>query len=268
MSTVWIRVVYGIVVAALLAMTVIYGIGMVSTGPKPPGIPDITPDQLFQQQSGDSGQGQNRIVQNATRFYNDATTYRERLPGYRRNVFLAAAGFGILWVLIGLALPMVTNYLRWGFVLGGLFLFVYGFIVLNQAIPDPPIVGDLPLSLLTAGRPGPLDFPSRFALFAVPFIGLILTLFLGLWRLTEWSSGGRRVVATTRPVAAPAMAAAPASSQWAPPPSSVPAPAPTPVPAPPPAPTPVPVATAVSEATVVEPRDAEPQPTTEWRRPE
>jgi hypothetical protein len=267
MSTVWIRVVYGTVVAALLAMTVIYGIGMVSTGPKPPTIPDLTADQLFQQ-GGENGQSQNRIVANATRFYNEDQTYREGLPGYRRNVFLAAAGFGILWVLIGLALPQVTNYLRWGFVLGGMFLFVYGFFVLNQAIPDPPIEGELPLSLLSAGQPAPLDFPSRFALFAVPFIGLILTLFLGLWRLTEWSSGGRRVVATARPAMAPAMAAAPASSQWAPP--TQPASAPTPAPAPPPvpAPTPAPVATAVADSPAPEPKDAEPQPTTEWRRPE
>ena len=266
MSTVWIRVAYGVVVAVLLALTVIYGIGMVSTGPKPPTIPDLTADQLFQQ-GGDNGQSQNRIVQNATRFYNEDTTYRESLPGYRRNVFLAAAGFGILWVLIGLALPAVTNYLRWGFVLGGLFLFVYGFIVLNQAIPDPPIEGELPLSLLSAGQPAPLDFPSRFALFAVPFIGLILTLFLGLWRLTEWSSGARRVVATTRPVAAPGMASAPATSQWAPPP---PAPAPAPQPAPPPAPAvaPEPVATAVSETTVTESKDGDTQTTAEWRRPE
>src|SRR5436309_47942 len=81
----------------------------------------------------------------------------------------------------------------------------------------------------------PLDFAGRFARFAVCFIGLILALFLGIWRLTEWRAPQRRVLAPQAPQpgfaqppmqpqpqypSQPAMAAAMpgGASQWAPPP--------------------------------------------------
>jgi hypothetical protein len=83
-----------------------------------------------------------------------------------------------------------------------------------------------------AGYPEPLNFAGRFARFAVSFIGFILALFVGLWRLTEWPSAQRRVVprpATTPQAAMPAMPGTPTqagpASPWAPPPSHTPAPA-------------------------------------------
>lgn len=230
MSTNWIRVAYGPVVALLVAFTVILGIDMVSTGPNPPSIPNITFRQLSQ--SNDEERGQNTIRSETERFFDDAVTYRERFPEYQRNVFLATSGFGILIVLIGLALPAVVNYLRWGLALGGIVLLVYGYYVITREPARFVLEGDFPLGLLTSGEPEPLNFAGRFAMFAMSFIGLILALFLGLWRLTEWGGAThpRRTAAAAPAGAAAAptgsFATAPAAagaSQWAPPPpASVP----------------------------------------------
>lgn len=273
MSTVWIRVTYAAVVAVLILFSTMFGIQMVSAGPTPPAIPDLSARQLFDSSNTDSTRGQNTLRQNTEKFYDEARAWRENSPGYARNVFLAATGVGILFVLIGLALPQVTNYLRLGFVLGGLLLFIYAFMTITRPAPDVPIQGDLPLSLLVAGFPKPLNFAARFAMFAVSFIGFILALFLGLWRLTEWSGGARpRVVMA--PAAAPvarnsvpvAAAAAPVpaaagGSQWAPPPPPAAAP-------------PVTVEPVRGEAVAVE-TAREPEAdvrtestTTEWKRPD
>ena len=279
MSTVWVRVVYGVVLAMLLALTVIFGIAMAIPGPKPAQIPEITAQRLFSSNNQDESRSQNQLRNEISKFYDDATAYREKLPAHHRNVFLAAAGFGVLWVLIGVGLPAVTNYLRLGFTLGGALLFIFAYQTITSDIPKPPIEGEPPLALLTAGEPAPLNLASNFAMFAVSFIGLILSLFLGLWRLTEWSSGDRnRRPASGRPRGtAPASAsppsAAPSSSQWAPAPAIVattPAPAPaseTPnqwAPASPPA---AESAPAPAPASASPQTDGEGGPTAEWKRP-
>jgi len=92
-------------------------------------------------------------------------------------------------------------------------------------------------------------------------------LFLGLWRLTEWSTSQRRVTTRTTAPASAMAAPGPAASQWAPPPG---APAPSPPVAPPEA-SPTPVAAAPvpeTTTTVTETRAPEPPAATEWRRPE
>lgn len=247
MSTVWIRVVYGAVLASLVALTVIFGIAMVSPGPKRPADPGITFRQLSQAGEDDGG-SQNRLTQQIEQFYGDASRFREDYPRYQRNVFLAATGFGILVVLIGLALPVAVNYLRWGLVLGGLLLFIYAFTAATRPVPHVTPTGTSLLIYIGAGFPPQLDFASRFLQFAVAFIGLILTLFVGLWRLTEWPSGRRRVAA------APATAAAvpsPSAAQWAPAPASAP-----------------PSATAGPVEPEVEVRETVEARTSEWRRPD
>ncbi len=224
MNTVWIRAVYAAVVAVLAAFTVIFGIAMVSPGPKPPGDPGIT----FRQLSGEDDRNQNTLQQRIETFYGDAARFRSQYPGYQRNVFLAATGFGILFVLVGLALPALVNYLRLGLVLGGLLVFVYAFYIAMRPVPVVTPQGTNLLAFVGAGYPEPLNFAGRFARFAVSFIGFILALFVGLWRLTEWPSAQRRAPAWPGQAAAPTMPAAPAqpgpASAWAPP-SHTPAPA-------------------------------------------
>lgn len=229
MSTVWIRAVYAAVVAVLAAFTVIFGIAMVSPGPKPPGDPGIT----FRQLSGDDERSQNTLQQQIETYYGDAARFRNQYPGYQRNVFLAATGFGVLFVLVGLALPSLINYLRLGLVLGGLLVFIYAFYIAMRPVPVVTPQGTNLLAFIGAGFPEPLNFAGRFARFAVSFIGFILALFVGLWRLTEWPSAQRRMAPrpATAPampppgMATPAMAAAGPASPWAPPPSHTPAPA-------------------------------------------
>ena len=281
MSTVWIRVAYGLVVAMLLTLTVIFGITMVSPGPKRPADPGITFRQLSSSGDEETGGSQNQLQARIEQFYSDAANFRSKYPTYQRNVFLAATGFGILFVLIGLVLPAAVNYLRWGLVLGSLLLFLYAFVMGTRPVPDVVPTGNSLLILIAAGYPEPVNFAGRFVQFAVAFIGLILTVFLGLWRLTEWPSSPRRVVATG---GAPAGAAggltpatvAPAAAQWAPPSSAVPpSPAPTAPPAPPDTTTPAsaPVPAAAPPAAATPPSESEVKETVEvrsaeWRRPE
>ncbi len=215
MSTTWIRVAFGPVFGVLVAFSVIFGIAMVTPGPKPPGDPGVTFRQLSAG-GGDetNGRGQNALSNQIDQFFGDALQYRNSFPKYQRNVFLAATGLGILVVLIGLGLPAVVNYLRWGFVLGGLMLFIYAFAMINRSVPKVAPEGNSLLALIGAGAPEPLDFASRFLQFVVAFVGLILTLFLGLWRLTEWRPQTRVAARTTSGALAPA---GPAAAQWAPP---------------------------------------------------
>jgi hypothetical protein len=252
MSTVWIRVTFGAVVAMLVAFTVIFGITMVTPGPKPPSDPGITFSKLS---SGDdsSARSQNQLTQQIDNFYGKASEFRDKFPGWQRNVFIAATGFGVLVVLIGLALPAAVNYLRWGLVLGGGMLLVYGFVISAQSPPRVAPEGSSLLALLGAGEPDQLDFAGRFARFAVSFIGLILALFLGLWRLTEWPSQRRPVAMAAQPVPAPPPAVA---SQWAPP-------------SPPPAPVSTPPSLEYAPARAApESAPKSDEPTPEWRRPD
>lgn len=258
MSTVWIRVAYGAVVALLVAFTVVFGIAMVSPGPRPPGDPGITFRQLSGNGSG--GGSPNQLQAQIEQFFGDASRFRGEFPKHQRNVFLAATGLGILVILIGLALPAAVNYLRWGLLLGGVLLFVYAFVFALQPVPKVTPAGSSALDLLGAGSPAQLNFASRFIEFAVAFIGLILTLFLGLWRLTEWSPPQRRAVA----VAPAGPAVPPDSSPWAPAPSTAPAaaavvPPPAPAAAPPRSEGPPPAGAGGNPVEAHAP---------EWRRPE
>jgi hypothetical protein len=242
MSTTWIRVTFGPVFALLAAFTVIFGILMVAPGPKPPADPGVTFRQLSQ--GGDTAGDQNRLTQQIDQFYGQASQFRSEFPSFQRNMFLAATGFGILLVLIGLALPAAVNYLRWGLLLGAVLLFGYAFWQATRSVPRVAPEGNSLLSLLGAGYPEQLNFASRFVRFAVAFIGLILALFLGLWRLTEWS-----VPQPRRAAVAPAAPAA-SAGQWAPPPPSAP------------------ITAAPAEPARTENREAVETPATEWRRPE
>ena len=230
MSTVWIRVAFGPVIALLLAFTAIFGVLMAAPGPERPRDPGIT----FRQLSADDST-QTQRVQQIDDFYGSAARFRGEYPDWQRNVFLAGAGLGLLFALIGLALPAVVNYLRWGLLLGALLVFAWAYTTATADVPRVTPTGSNLLSLLGAGEPAGLNFAGRFARFAVSFIALILTLFLGVWRLTEWAPAVRRV--PPAPVGP-----APATS-WAP-------------------------------ATVATPPSGPPppltgtEPTTEWRRPD
>ena len=260
MSTVWIRVSFGVVLAMLVALTAIFGVAMAAPGPTPPEDPGVT----FSSLSGgeDDARSQNTLTQKIDKFYEDAKNYRDDFPGWQRNAALALTGVGIVLVLIGLALPAVVNFLRLGLVLGSGLLFWYSFMVFRLPVPDVTPEGTSLLALLGAGEPEPLDFAGRFALFAVCFIGLILALFLGLWRLTEWTSAPRRATAAapaTSPSHAPLPPTTPAAAaQWAPPSST---PSPSPPPAPSPAPTPAPSPTVLEYAPARS--NSEPRPSSE-----
>ncbi len=258
MSTVWIRVVYAAVIGVLVAFTTIFGVLMAAPGPEAPGDPGVTFRQLSG--DGDDERSQSTLQNQIENYYGEAASFRDDYPGWQRNVFLAATGIGILFVLIGLALPAMVNYLRLGLISGGLLSMVYAFAVISREVPRVVPEGSNLLIFLGAGYADPLDFAGRFALFAVSFIGLILALFLGLWRLTEWSAPARRpapVRATAPAGPAPVAAASfPASA-----PAAAPAPASPPSPWAPPAPAP-----AATETLIVEPATTDPAATAELKR--
>jgi len=215
MSTTWIRVAYGVVLALVLFFTVQFGVAMVLPGPTPPGDPGITFRQLTSDETDNS---QNRLTASIDQYYADAKNFRDDYVTYQRNTFLAGAGLAVLLALIGVALPVAVNYMRWGLLLGaGLTLLWAGYVAITP-VPNPAPVANSILALVSAGEPEPLSFAGRFLRFAISFVSLILLLFIGLWRLTEWPAATRKTAVTTtttRTTPAPATAAAEGST-WVP----------------------------------------------------
>ena len=229
MTTTWIRVAYGVVLALVLLFTVQTGVAMALPGPKPPEDPGITFRQLT---AGESEQSQNTLTATIDRYFADSKDYRDDFVDYQRNTFLAGAGLAALLALIGLVLPAAVNYLRFGLLLGAAFTLLWAGWVTLQPAPQPAPPAESILALVAAGEPKQLEFASRFLRFALSFVGLILLLFIGLWRLTEWPATRRTTVSpTTSPAPAPVVATpaastpSPVAASWAPQPAVASAPA-------------------------------------------
>ena len=213
MNTTWIRVAYGVMLALVLLLTVNFGVALALNAPKPPADPDISFRQLTS--GGDEESSQNRLTAAIDKFYDDAQDYRDKYVDYQRNAFLAGAGIAALLAMIGLLLPASVNYLRWGLLLGAVLTLIWAGYTATRSVPNPAPAANSVLALVAAGEPKQLDFAGRFLRFAVSFVSLILLLFIGLWRLTEWPSTARRTAAVPQ-----AAAPTPAPSAWAPSPSA------------------------------------------------
>jgi hypothetical protein len=219
MSTTWIRVAYGAVLALVLFFTVVFGVAMVLPEPTPPGDPGITFRQLTTE---DTDNSQNRLTASIDQYFADAKNFRDDFVSYQRNFFLAAAGLAVLLALIGVALPAAVNYMRWGLLVGAALVMIWVGHVATMPVPNPAPPANSVLAMVAAGEPEPLSFAGRFLRFAISFVSLILLLFIGLWRLTEWPAATRKTAtapATARPAAA---AAAPTgdAAAWAPAPTA------------------------------------------------
>lgn len=202
MSSLWIRVAYAAVLALVVAFTLGFGVNMVYAGPKPPDTPAFTFAQL--QSAGGNQQDADRLTKAVDSFYQAAYDYRRAYPDYQRNMFVALTALAIILAAIAVGLPALFNYLRLGLTAGAVLLLVYAlFIAIGpRPNPAPPTTGSL-YDLLAAGSPPGLDFAGRFLRFAISFIGLLVMLFVGLWRLTEWAPRRRGSEAAT-PTFAPA----------------------------------------------------------------
>jgi hypothetical protein len=224
MTTTWIKAAYGVVLGVLLMVTVVFGLAVFNNGPTPPKPLGLTFSQ-FSQNTSDAEA--NRITKQIDGFYQDAQNYQASYPDYQRDIFLWYTGLGIALAVLGVALPAVVNYLRFGFVVGGVLLIGVGAWTALQPVPSP-IHQDVSgiSALLAAGTPKVIDTGARFIRFAIAIVGLLILLFVGLWRLTDWTTVPVRVVVNQpapvvppAPVAAPAPASTPASSaaaeRWA-----------------------------------------------------
>jgi hypothetical protein len=231
MSTAWIRVIFGVVLGVVLLFSTAFGVAMALPGPKPPEDPGVTFRQLTA--GGDNDSSQNRLTASVDKYFDDAQDFRDAYITYQRNTFLAGTGIAVLLAAIGLLLPAAVNYLRWGLLFGALLAMVWVWQVATRAVPNPAPAANSVLALLAAGEPEPLDFAGRFLRFAVSFVSLIVLLFVGLWRLTEWPAPARRHAPAPAP--APVTSAAPPAG-WAPPVAPAPAPAAAQAPPSPPAP--------------------------------
>lgn len=191
MGTLWIRVTYAALFALVIAFTFGFAVNMIYPGPTPPDTPSITFAEL--QTGGNSQQEANQIVQKVDRFYQDAYDFRRAYPGFTRNTFVALVAIAVVLAAIGVALPAGVNYLRLGLTLGAVLLLVYALIIVLTPAPNPaPVNSGTITDLLAAGSPPGLDFAGRFLRFAISFVGLLVLLFVGLWRLTDWAP--RRVI--------------------------------------------------------------------------
>jgi len=183
MSTIWIKVAYGVLLGIVLALTAGFGVAVVSSGPRPPQPAGLT----FAALSGSStDQDTTRQAKQIDAFFADAQTYREKYPDYQRNLFVAFAAIGMVIAVLGVALPAVVNYLRFGFLFGGLLLVIAGAYIALQPVPQAAPAAAGLLSVLSYGTPKVLDTAGRFLRFAVSLVGLLVLLFVGLWRLTDW----------------------------------------------------------------------------------
>ncbi|MGD9893986.1 MAG: hypothetical protein AB7R89_08800 [Dehalococcoidia bacterium] len=248
MSTTWIRVAYGAVLALVLFFTVLFGVAMVLPGPTPPGDPGITFRQLTTE---DTDNSQNRLTASIDQFFADAKNFRDDFVSYQRNFFLAAAGLAVLLALIAVALPSAVNYMRWGMLVGAALIMIWVGHLATMPVPNPAPPANSVLAMVAAGEPEPLSFAGRFLRFAISFVSLILLLFIGLWRLTEWPAAPRKTAPAAARPATTTPAPAGDAAAWAPAPA-----APVPVtPAAPAATTPPEATTVVSEPS--------PQPSTQ-----
>lgn len=187
MSTTWIRVSFAVLLGLVLAVSAGFGVLTFESGPRPPQPVGLS----FSQLNGNStDQDSTRINKQIDGFYSDNQTYREKFPDHQRNIFLWFAGIGIVLGVIGVALPRVVNYLRLGFVFGGLLLVGAGTWYTLQQVPQAAPPASSLLALFSGGSPKELDTAGRFLRFAVSIVGLLVLLFTGLWRLTDWQPAG------------------------------------------------------------------------------
>jgi hypothetical protein len=185
MNTSSIRVAYGALLGAVLAVAVGFGVNVFAAGPRPPQPAGIT----FTGLSGTpTPQESDRQTKQIDSFYSAAQTYREQYPTFQRNVFIWYAALGLAVAVMGVALPAVVNYLRFGLLLGGTLLLVAGIWVALQPVPPGAPAASSLLGLLSAGTPRVLDTGGRFMRFALALVGLLALLFVGLWRLTDWAT--------------------------------------------------------------------------------
>lgn len=211
MSNTWIKVMYAAVLGAVLALTVGFGVATFIVQPRPPQPTGVT----FQNLSDPNATADQsaRQAKQIDSFFSDQMTQRQNYPDYQRNLFLTYAGIGMILAVIGVALPAVVNYLRLGFMAGGLLLIAAGAYIAVQPVPQGVQPASSLLALLSYGQPSVLDAAGRFLRFAVSIVGLLVLLFVGLWRLTDWSAAPRIVMAP----AAGAVPAAPVETYAAPP---------------------------------------------------
>lgn len=257
MSTTWIRVAYGVVLGLTLLVTTAFGAAMVQAGPQSPE-PEIT----FKEYTGaDDERGQTQLNEALDRFFANARDYRDDYVDWQRNTALIAVGVAALLALIGLVLPAVVNYLRWGFLLGAAFVLVWAGIVAFSSVPNPQPEGGSLLGFFSAGGPKQIDFTGRFLRFAIGFVGLIILLFVGLWRLTEWPT--RRAVLATSGGPAPTTMS-PVAGAWGPPTPAEVAPVRETPPAPAASPMPMETQVTRAETTVVSPAPE----VAPWQRPD
>ncbi len=180
MDTTWVKAVYAILLGVALALSVGFGVLTFETGPRPPQPPGLSFSAL---NGSTSDQDTARIGKQIDSFYSDLQAYRERYPNHQRNIFLWLAGAGMVLGVVGVALPRVVNHVRLGLLAGALLLILGGAWYAFQPVPQ---VVQSTASILSAGTPKTLDAAGRFLRFAVSIVGLLLLLFVGLWRLTDW----------------------------------------------------------------------------------
>jgi hypothetical protein len=212
MSDLWIRATYGVLLALVVAFAVVSGIATVLAEPRPPDTPSLTFAQL--QNVGDNQQDTDRIIGVVDRFYQDTYDFRRAYPAYQRNLLIATVLLATVVGAIGIAIGPTFNYLRFGLTLSAVLLLLYAATITLFPPPNPsPGTGSL-TALLAAGIPPGLDFAGRFLRFAASLIAMLVFLFLGLWRLTDWSTLGVASSHAARTAPTQSAPAPPEQSAW------------------------------------------------------
>ncbi|HLZ70093.1 MAG TPA: hypothetical protein VKV26_09330 [Dehalococcoidia bacterium] len=222
MGTTWVKVGYGSLLGLVLALTAGFGSAIFISEPRLPQPVGVT----FQQLSGNTPDAETaREAKQIDGYFGDVQNFKGKYPDYQRNIFIAFAVAGLIFAIIGVALPAIVNYLRFGFLIGGGLLLAAGAWFVIQPVPLGTENPSGILTLLVVGTPAVLDTAARFLRFAIALVGVLLLLFVGLWRLTEWSTatsapaGAAAGMAAAPPPGPSSIAAATASVTSAPPPA-------------------------------------------------
>jgi hypothetical protein len=165
--TLLIKLCYAGAITALLVLLVAFGVRTFYAPPEQPEFPNIPPPRpVFPIATPTMGEPpimptltpEQQQLEDAQREYQERfRAYEDERASYRRNVFLAAAVFGVIAVAVGVALAAELDAIRLGLVAGGLGAVLYG--------------------VLQAG--GDLDATAPAVLFVVAAAGLALIVYAG-----------------------------------------------------------------------------------------
>jgi len=156
-----IKLAYGVAIAVLMVLTVVFAIRAAYEPPDDPSYP--APPRIVYPPGPVADEKTTGFEEEQRQYQEKWRQYQEDRQDYHRNVFLIAGLVGLGSMAAGVALAKRLDALRLGLILGGVATFIYSF---SQAGED-------------------IDDIGTTAILPVAAVGLVALLLLGYRRLAE-----------------------------------------------------------------------------------